>query len=380
MIYWDNNATTPVLPEVREAVLPFLGDSFANPSSPYGAAREASAMMSRSREALGALIDADPDQLVFTSGGTESIAMAWQIAVQNLPHRTHFITTSTEHAAVLETAELFCRRGLSVDVLPVDRSGCIDLEALRGLCSENTALISMMAANNETGILNPVTEIAEIAHECGALYHCDGVQIAGKHSFSVGEASVDLFSVSGHKFHAPKGIGALYLRPDLKAGDWLPGGDQEFGRRAGTENVPGIAGMGKAAELAENFLKIGWGEQTSILDGVVSSLKTSLGGVHEVGEAVERLPNTRLLLFNGVESEALLALLDMEGVCASSGSACASGSQEPSHVLRAMGYEEDRVRSALRLSTSRLSTQKEGERVLELLNKLIPRLRSFNPA
>lgn len=374
MIYWDNNATTPILPQVREAMLPFLSDNFANPSSPYTCARRVSSMMANSREAVAALVGADPDQITFTSGGTESIAMAWHLALfdHDAGSRSRVVTVATEHAAVLATANLWERHGKDVVVLPVERDGTLDLNRFKEACTEDTALVSVMFANNETGLIHPLETLTKIAHDQGALVHCDAVQAAGKIPVDVQALGIDLLSGSGHKFHAPKGIGLLVHREGLDTRTWMPGGDQEFGRRSGTENVPGIAGLGAAAREALSFLADpeGLKNMQAIVDQCVTDISTLLPDVEQACQDGPRLPNTRLLIFPDIESEALLALLDMEDICVSSGSACASGSQEPSHVLRAMGYPERKVRGAVRLSASRLSTLAEANRISECMGSI----------
>jgi len=378
MIYWDNNATTPILPEVREAMLPFLGEVFANPSSPYTAARRAGRAISEARLMLAELLDSPPDQLFFTSGGTESTNQAFHLARLSRPDRRHIVTATTEHASVLACAEAMERDGYQVTVLPVDDRGQISLDRLQESIREDTLLVSIMAANNETGVLHPIAEIADRVRRCGVYFHCDGVQAVGKIPVSLRSLAPDFFTVSGHKFHGPKGSGALYVSRDIGRGALLVGGDQEFGRRAGTENVMAIAGMGAAACVARGAIGSDKDDLVNILKFVEDKILTSLPKARFLCADLPRLPNTRLLVHPGVEAEAVIALLDERGICLSSGSACASGSAEPSHVLRAMGVTDSEVRSALRLSTSRLNTREEADRVGTSLVEIIHRLSSLN--
>lgn len=378
MIYWDNNATTPLLPEAREAMLPFLGEVYANPSSPYSAARGAGRAISNARDQLGTLLGADSKNLIFTSGGTESINLAFHLAKLAEPQKQHIVTVSTEHAAVLGCAEQSAGQGCRVTLLPVDEQGQLNLDSLRDSLCDDTALVSVMAANNETGVIHPVQEIADLAKNCGAYFHCDGSQAAGKIPVSLRSFAPDFYSVSGHKFHGPKGSGALYISDRVPAGSLFQGGDQEFGRRAGTENVAAIAGLGMAAIKAKEFIDEASSiipESLKVIEDIISK---ALPQARFLAPSAQRLPNTRLLLHPGVEAEAVIALLDEKEICVSSGSACASGSVEPSHVLRAMGVPDAEARSAIRLSASRLNTVEEAGRVADSLIDIIHRLATMN--
>ena len=375
MIYLDNNATTPVDHAVREAMLPFLGDQFGNPSSPYSLARSSAAALVRAREQVARLIDAAPDEIIFTSCGTESNNAALMAMLHADPRRRHLVVSSVEHASVLNCAKSLAKWGVSVTWLAVDCDGQIDLNELRRAVTDATAGVSVMAANNETGLLFPVAEIASIARARGALFHTDAVQAAGKVPVSARGWGIDFLSLSGHKFHAAKGVGALYIRKGVGFSPYLMGGEQESGRRGGTENVASIAGMGVAAELAVQSLREMATSTCALRDRFEEELLRRVTDVVVVGRGKPRLPNTSSLLMAGVESEALLALLDMEDICCSSGSACASGAHEPSHVLAAMGLAEGGARAALRVSLSRYSSGAELERLVDSLARHVLKLR-----
>jgi len=365
MVYLDNNATTPVAPEVREAMLPYLSGAFANPSSPYHLARSASGAVDQAREQVAALIGATPEEIVFTSGGTESNNTAVRGAARCVADRDHVITTRVEHSSVLNCCNQLSDNALRISLLPVDGNGELDLTALDRLLTRRTALVSVMLANNETGVLFPVREAAERAHAHGALFHTDAIQAAGKIPIDVNELGADLLSLSGHKFHGPKGIGALYIRKGCTIPALLQGGQQERGRRPGTENVPGIAGMGKAAELASEHIACMRTRVRALRDDFEHALRERCPGIQVAGAAASRLPNTSTVLFDGVEAEALLTMLDLRGICCSSGSACATGSPEPSHVLDAMGLTARTSRSAVRFSLSRYNTKEELARAVD---------------
>jgi cysteine desulfurase len=382
-VYLDNNATTPLDPAVRATMLRYLGDDFANPSSPYGAARAAALAVAEAREAVGRLIDASPGEILFTGCGTESNnaairAMLALSAVEGLAAaapRKKIVATRVEHASVLNLLLQLESQGIPVVWLDVDREGRLDLERLAAAIDAETAGVSVMTANNETGIVFPVAEVARIAKAKGVLFHTDAVQAAGKIPFSVREVAADYVALGAHKLHGPKGVGALYIRKGAPFTPLLVGGEQEQGRRGGTENVAGIAGFGKAAELARAAGE-GAAARMRRLRDILEERIRQIGRVRVVGEGADRLPNTALFLIEGVESEALLALLDMEGICCSSGSACASGSSEPSHVLRAMGCSPAEARSALRVSLSRFTTEAEVNRLLEVLPRSVASLRA----
>lgn len=378
MIYWDNNATTPMLPEVRDTMLSLLDSGFANPSSPYRAGRNASRAISHARGQLGSLLNADPRHLFFTSGGTESIHLAFHLARLSQPKKSHIITVSTEHAAGLACANQTKHQGGQVTVLHVDDQGRLDLNHLKESLSEDTLLVSVMAANNETGVIHPVEDIAELARSVGAYFHCDGIQAAGKIPVCLESLDPDFYAVSGHKFHGPKGSGALYISDRIGTGALFHGGDQEFGRRAGTENVAAIAGLGMAAEKAREYLGKSCCTMNNTLNFIEEVICTALPSAHFAAPKAPRLPNTRLLLHPGIEAETAIALLDERGICVSSGSACASGSSEPSHVLRSMGVPDTEIRSAIRLSASRLNTMEEAVALADVLIEIIRRLATMS--
>ncbi|MBU0678490.1 MAG: aminotransferase class V-fold PLP-dependent enzyme [Verrucomicrobia bacterium] len=373
IVYLDNNATTRVDPAVRDAMLPYLSESYANPSSPYTFARAPMLAIAQARRQVAALLSAEPEQITFTSCGTESSNTALHSALRARPGRKSIVTTSVEHPSILRYCERLESHGYNVTYLPVDRNGQLVLKELELSISDDTAIVSVMWANNETGILFPVREAAAAAHCAGALFHTDAVQACGKVTIDLSDGLIDLLSLSAHKFHGPKGVGALFARdPDLLS-SYLFGGEQERGRRAGTENVPGIAGIGKAAELAGAQLR----EHPADIAEMRDAFEQTLSGACScllTGTQGARLPNTSHIVFPGVEAETLIHLLDFDHICCSSGSACASGSSEPSHVLTAMGFSRQDARSALRVSFSRFNSSHDAEfaagRVVEAARRL----------
>ncbi len=380
MIYLDHNATTPLLPEVREAMQPFMGESFANPSSPYTAGREASRALRLARERVAELAGCPPAHLVFTSGGTEGNNWAFWLALRLRPGRRKLVLSAVEHPSVAEPAARFAALGFERVEVPVGLGGELDLEALAEAVDGDTALVSVMAANNETGVVYPVAACAEIARQAGALFHVDAAQALGKLPLRLADCGADFLTASAHKINGPKGTGAMAFRalPPSSAG-MLAGGDQEYGLRAGTENVAGIAGFGRAAEA---WLERGaeWrARMQEERDAFQRGLSERFPGVEIAGVSQPRLPNTLQAMFPGLEAEGLLALLDMEGICCSSGSACASGSPEPSRVLRAMGYTRAMAASALRFSLSGFTSATEMGYVLRVLEKLIGQLGGLAP-
>lgn len=377
IVYLDNNATTVVDLAVRDAMLPFLGEQYGNPSSPYALARSSAAALVRAREQVARLIDATPEEIVFTGSGTESNNAALHAMAHADPKRRHLVLSGVEHASVLNYAKHLENMGVSLTLLAVDRNGQVSLDALRAVVTDQTAGVSLMAANNETGILLPVPEAAAIARERGAMFHTDAVQAAGKMSVSAKGWGVDFLSLSGHKFHAAKGVGALYIRKGASFPPFIIGGEQESGRRGGTENVASIAGLGVAAELAGKSLGFMAIRVRALRDRLEQEVVARIPDVFVVGQDVLRLPNTSLFLLGGVESEALLALLDMDNLACSSGSACASGAHEPSHVLAAMGLSERPTRAALRISLSRHSTTSDVDRLVETLVRSVLKLRKI---
>lgn len=375
-LYFDNNATTPLDPAVRAAMDPFFGAHFANPSSSCTAARASSLAVVRAREQVAALIGADAASIVFTSGGTESNATAILGAPALRPGRRRIVTTAVEHASVRETVAEMERGDWRITRIATDAGGRIDMDGLRGALDEDVALITIMAAHNETGHLFPVGEVAALAQACGALFHTDAVQAAGKIPIDVKKLGADLVSLCAHKLHGPKGVGALYVRPALELPPLLRGGGQERGRRAGTENVPGIVGFGAAAERAMTELGDIASRVRAMRDQAERRL-AAMGGVRVVAAEAPRLPNTSLLLIDGVDTEALLARLDLLDLCCSSGSACESGAHEPSSALRAMGLlAGPRPPAVLRLSWSRFNTPADTESLVDGVLRSVKELRT----
>ena len=378
-IYLDFNATAPVHPEVVETVARLLRDEFGNPSSVHAFGQRAKATLDEARAHLAALIDADPGDLVFTSGGTESDNMALRGAAEALEPtgRRHLVATGIEHEAVLMTLKALERRGWTVDRLPVGDTGVLSADALRRVVGPNTALVSVMHANNEVGTIQPIAHLAAIAHEHGALFHTDAVQSVGKIPVSVKKLGVDLLSLSGHKFGGPKGTGALWIRRSVRLVPFLTGGRQERNRRAGTENVPALAGFGVAARIAREKLS-DRDRLAALRDGFEQGIVTSVPGTAVNGDPATRVPNTSNISFDGIEAESLLIALDLEGVAVSTGSACSSGSLEPSHVLKAMGLPHARARNSLRFSLGAATTQAEIDFVLQKIPALVNKLRALS--
>lgn len=379
-VYLDNNATTAVAPEVLEAMLPFLRERYGNPSSIHAFGGDVNHDVDRAREQVAALLGAEtPTEILFTSCGTESDNTAILSALEAYPERKQLITTRVEHPAVLSLARHLERKGYEVVRLAVDRDGLLDLVELRAALSTRTAVVSAMWANNETGVMFPVEELARMAHDVGALFHTDAVQTVGKLPLDMRRSAIDMLSLSGHKLHAPKGIGALYVRRGTKFRPFLIGGHQERNRRGGTENVPGIVALGAAAELAHRHVAE---EQTTVRalrDRLEHGILERIPDAIVNGHRERRLPNTTNISFEFVEGEAILLLLDQAGICASSGSACTSGSLEPSHVLRAMGVPFTYAHGSIRFSLSRYTTVAEIDRVLAELPAVIARLREISP-
>lgn len=377
--YFDYNATTPIAAEVFEAMRPYLTERWGNPSSAYAFGRELKRVVAESRESVARLLGAETDEVVFTSCGTESTNTALRSAMASNPERRHLIMTTVEHSANLECGALLAAAGFQVTYLPVSSEGLIDLGALRAAIQPDTALVSVMWANNETGVVMPIQEIGELCREKGVLFHTDAVQAMGKVSVDVGQVPVDYLSLSGHKIYAPKGIGALYVRRGAPYESLIVGGGQENGRRAGTQNVAYIAGLGRACQLVGKDLEAESSRLSLLRDRMESSAILRLGAKAN-GAGAPRVPNTTNLSFPGIEAEALLLLLEREGICASSGSACSTGSLEPSHVLTAMGVNRSDALGALRLSLGRDSTAADVEHLLTILPALVERLRGAVPA
>ena len=377
-IYLDNNATTRVDPEVVAAMLPFFTEHFGNPSSAHGFGGAVAKPVAQARRQVQALLGAAGEQeIVFTASGTEADTTAILAALEAQPGRNEVVTTAVEHPAVLALCRhLEQARGTVVHIVPVDEAGALDLDAYRRALGPRTAVASVMWANNETGVIFPTAELAALAHAAGALFHTDAVQAVGKLPVNVQQAGVDLLSLSGHKLHAPKGIGALYVRRGLRFTPMLRGGGQERGRRAGTENVPGIVGLGRAAALAAARLAPDAASMCVLRDRLEAGLQARIDDLLVLGEAAPRLPNTSCLGFFETDSDGLLILLDRAGIAASSGSACKSGMAGPSHVLRAMRVPAGAAEGAIRLSLSRETTAAEIDRVLATLPALVAQLRA----
>ena len=380
IIYLDNNATTPLDPAVIEEMLPFLTKYYGNPSSGYAFAARARKAVDLARERLATLLGCEPPEIVFTSGGTESNNAVIHSVPQFEPRGKHVVTNAVEHSAVLRPCQDLEKRGCAVTFLGVNRDGNVDLAELEAAIRPETALVSMMWANNETGVLFPVEKIAEICRQKGVLFHTDAVQALGKIPIRLRDMAINFLSLSAHKFHGPKGVGALYVNRRTRFSPLIAGGGQENGRRGGTENVASIVGLGKAAELAAKYLEEGKCSIRSMRDRFEKAILASISGasVNGAPAAAGRIPNTSSLSFEGIESPAALILLDRHGLCCSAGSACKTGSQEASHVLRAMNPNGDGARRSLRFSFGRFNTEAEIDRAIELVPRVIERLRQMS--
>ncbi len=379
-VYFDYNATTPLTPAAAEAVAAATRDLFGNASSVHHFGQQAKAAIDEARSALAALVHADPSEIVFTSGGTEADNLAIRGAVDALDAtgRRHLIASAIEHEAVLNTVKALARRGWRATLLPVDHSGVVSPDRLREIISADTALVSVMHANNEIGTIQPIAALAAIAHEHGALMHTDAVQSAGKIGVDARALGVDLLSLSAHKFNGPKGAGALWIKRGTRMLPILTGGKHERNRRAGTENVPAIAGMGVAARHAAEKMGAESARVAALRDRLEDGILGRVPGTTVNGARGSRVPNTTNISFERVEAESLLIALDLEGVAVSTGSACSSGTLEPSHVLRAMGFSAHRTQNSLRFSLGLFSTGEEVDRVVELLPGLVEKLRGLS--
>jgi cysteine desulfurase len=377
--YFDNNATTPVAAEVLEAMLPCYTEHWGNPSSAYRFGREAARRLENARGRMAAFLNAEPRELVFTSCGTESNNTAIVSALLTHPARHHVVTTAVEHSATLKYCRQLQERGIEVTFLPVEEDGTLDLHRLERSIRPDTAVVSVMWANNETGVLFPVEEIAAICRSKSVSCHTDAVQVAGKLPIDVKGLGVDLLSLSAHKFHAPKGVGLLYVRSHSRFQPHIIGGQQERGRRGGTENVAGIVGMARAAELAAAHLTEENTRVRALRDRMERGIFKTIPGTARNGAREPRLPNTANLSFEGVDAEGMLMALDQAGICASGGSACTSGSVEPSHVLVAMGLRPERAAGCVRFSLGRANTEAEVDHLLEVLPGIVKRLRESGP-
>jgi cysteine desulfurase len=379
-VYFDYNATTPLAPEAAEAVAAATRDLFGNASSVHHFGQQAKAALDEARSAIASLIHADPSEIVFTGGGTEADNFAIRGAAEALEPtgRKHLIASAIEHEAVLNTLKALARRGWRTTLLPVDQSGVVSPDRLRELITDDTALVSVMHANNEIGTIQPIAALAAIAHERGALMHTDAVQSAGKIAVDVRELGVDLLSLSAHKFNGPKGAGALWIKRGTRMLPILTGGKHERNRRAGTENVPAVVGMGVAARLAAAKMRDEAARVAALRDRLEEGILRGVPGTAVNGARASRVPNTTNISFERVEAESLLIALDLEGVAVSTGSACSSGTLEPSHVLRAMGFPSHRTQNSLRFSLGMFSNQEEVDRVVELLPRLVEKLRGLS--
>ncbi len=378
-VYLDNNATTMVAPEVRESMLPLLGEEYGNPSSMHRLGGKSGLMMEQARQKLAAGLNCDPDEIIFTSCGTEGDNTAIFSALESQPEKRHIITTRVEHPAVLNVAKHYERKGYNVTYLGVDSKGLFDLNEYRAALRPDTALVSVMYANNESGVISPIEEMAEIAKERGVLFHTDAVQAVGKIVIDLKKLPVDYLVLSGHKIHAPKGIGALFLRRNTPFRPFMLGGHQEHGRRGGTENLPGIVGLGTAMDLAVKHIDDENTRVRAMRDRLEKGLMAAIPDSIINGDIVKRLPNTLSIAFKYIEGEAMLLMLDQFGIGASSGSACTSGSLEPSHVLRAMGVPFTYAHGSLRFSLSVYNTDEDIDLVLRELPPIISRLREMSP-
>ena len=378
MIYFDNNATTSLDPDVLEAMLPFLRENYGNPSSAYSFGKRVAQAVHHAREQLADLLGCEPSELIFTSCGTESDNSAIQSAIQLDPDRRHLVTSKVEHSAIVNHAETLARRGYEVTWLSVNPDGLIDLRELENAIRPDTAIVSLIWANNETGVLFPIEEAAAICRAKGTLFHTDAVQAVGKIPIDLRKSSIQFLSLSGHKLHAPKGVGALYVNRRTRFNPYLIGGGQESKKRGGTENTASIVGLGVAAELAGVHLSEENAEVRALRDAFEEGILNRIPNVQVNGHRTLRLPNTSNLAIEGIDSEGMLMLLDQKGICCAAGSACTAGSLEPSHVLRAMGCSTDRARGSLRFSFSRLNTPDEVRQALEIIPRLVEKLRSMS--
>jgi len=378
-VYVDNNATTKVAPEVLEAMLPYFSEYYGNPSSMHFFGGQVQKKVDEARAKVADFLGAEPSEIVFTSCGTESDNAAILGTLDSYPEKRHLITTRVEHPAVGNVSTYLGRKGYRVTELSVDREGRLDLDELRESLTDETTLVTIMYANNETGVIFPIEEIGEIVKARGIPFHTDAVQAAGKIPLNMKKSKVDMLSISGHKLHAPKGIGVLYIRKGTRFSPFMIGGHQEKGRRGGTENVPYIIGLGKACELAKKHLDEENTKVKALRDYLEAKLLEKIPNTLVNGDRINKLPNTVSVSFEYVEGESILLLLSDLGICASSGSACTSGSLEPSHVLRAMGVPFTAAHGSIRFSLSTYNTKEEMDYIIEHLPPIIQRLRDISP-
>ena len=380
LIYLDNAATTQVYPEVLQEMLPYFSEVYSNPSAIYSFASESKKAVDKARTSVAELINAKTDEIYFTGGGSESDNWALKATADAYASKgKHIITTKIEHHAILHTCEYLKKRGYEITYLPVDEFGTVSIDELKKAIRPDTILISVMFANNEIGTIQPIKEIGEIAHENGIIFHTDAVQAFCHEPINVDEYHIDMLSASGHKFHGPKGVGFLYIRKGLKLRSFIHGGAQERKRRAGTENVPGIVGLGKAVEIGMAELENNKKKETELRDYLIGRVMDEIPYTRLNGHRTNRLSNNANFAFQFIEGESLLIMLDMDGICGSSGSACTSGSLDPSHVLLAIGLPHEIAHGSLRLTLSEETTKEEIDHTVDCLKKIVEKLRAMSP-
>ena len=380
MIYLDNAATTKTAPEVVDAMLPYFSEYYGNASTIYSLGAESKKAMDHARQTIADSLGAKPEEIYFTAGGSESDNWALKATAEAYASKgKHIITTKIEHHAILHTCEYLEKRGFEITYLNVDRDGLISLDELKAAIRPDTILISVMFANNEIGTIEPIAEIGEIAKEHGVLFHTDAVQAYAQVPINVDEMHIDMLSASGHKLNGPKGIGFLYIRKGVKIRSFVHGGAQERSRRAGTENIPGIVGLGAAVERAMRLMDTKTRKEIELRDYLIGRLENEIPHCWLNGHRTKRLPNNINFSFLFIEGESMLIMLDMKGICASSGSACTSGSLDPSHVLLAIGLKHEEAHGSLRLTLSEESTKEEMDIVAEEVKKIVQRLRDMSP-
>jgi cysteine desulfurase len=379
-IYLDNAATTALSPKVLEAMMPYLTEIYGNASSPHSFGQEARRGVEAARDKVAAALGADPGEIIFTGCGTESDNTAlFGVAEKYKNKGNHIITTNVEHHAILHTCDALARRGYEITYLPVDEYGLVTPEQVAAAITDKTILVSIMFANNEVGTILPIPEIAKVCHEKGVLFHTDAVQAVGHVPVNVKEMGIDMLSLSAHKFHGPKGVGALYLKKGIRLPSYIVGGEQEKGRRAGTENVAGIVGLGAAIELAAANIAESAARMTRLRDKLINGILTTIPEVKLNGHPTKRLPNNANVSIKFIEGESILLMLDMNGIAASSGSACTSGSLDPSHVLLAMGLTHEVAHGSVRLTLGDETTEEEIDYVLRTLPEVAKKLRFMSP-
>jgi cysteine desulfurase len=379
-IYLDHASTTPTDPEVVEAMLPWFSEEFGNPSTVYSLGLTAAAAVQEARESIAGTIGAETDEIYFTSGGTESDNWALMGAADALQKKgRHLITSTIEHHAILETMEYLEKRGCEVTRVPVDSGGLVDPEDVRKAIRPDTVLVSIMHGNNEVGTIEPIAEIGKITREAGVLFHSDVVQTAGKMPLDVNELGLDMLSMSAHKFYGPKGVGLMYMRKRTRITPLLHGGAQERSRRAGTLNVPGIVGMAKALELCRDRMAEDAARETELRDRLWAGLSSNIEAIYLNGDMTHRLPNNLNVRLDGIEGESMILMLDMEGICVSSGSACTTGSLEPSHVLLGLGIPQELAHGSLRVTLGRSTTAEHIDHFIDVFPPIVARLRAMSP-